>query len=95
MIADCSFNAKVAMLHGLFVGYIVETDDDSDLPTHLAWDVESSIPECYPGRDELLRELDSWGDKSENMDECAKLLVDFLESIHSRCELHHDCVAID
>lgn len=92
MIADCSLNAKVAMLHGLLIGYIIETDDDSDLACHIMFDVQTSLPDCYSEAKELRNWCDAWIDSKITETEFARLLELFLESDHCMCD-HHMCRA--
>ena len=95
MIADCSPNAKAAMLHGLLTGYIVETDDDSDLPCHIMFDFQTCLPDCYPKAADLRGWCDAWIESKITETEFAELIAHFLNSTHSRCENHHPCQSDD
>ena len=90
MIADCSLNAKAAMLHGLLTGYIVETDDDSDLPCHITFDIQTSLPDCYPKAADLRGWCDAWIKSKITETEFARELEIFLEDDHCICD-HHMC----
>ena len=83
MIVDGSFNAKALMLHGLLTEYIVETDDDSDLPIHISFDMLTCMPPCLPNREELRKALDNWEEAY-----MIKLLESYIDCDHMYCDSH-------
>ena len=87
MIADCSLNAKVAMLHGILTEYLAPLgDDEPPLPINLAWDIDSAMPACYPRKNVLTVEVLAFVGGHDSTEGIIDELAAFLESEHCMCD---------